>query len=171
MAELAAGNTGTETEVADGDGVVLEGVGKVVSALGHGTNEDTDALLGPQSPDVVVDTDDGGVETEGDFAAVGGQMVGDGVLDDLEQLLLRVGGPDGETMEQLDHQAGKPLEGAGDADGGRDLDEHPLGRVDVYLQLPGLVDGRVEQREQALQDKLHTWPHNAKKETKRQNNR
>lgn len=151
MAELAAGDAGTETEVADGDGVVLEGVCKVVSPLGHGTDEDADALLGPQGLDVVVHPDDGGVEAKGDLPAVGREMVCDGVLDDLEQLLFGVGGADGEPVQQLDHEAGEPLEGARDADGGGDLDEHPLGRVDIYLQLPGLVDGRVEQGEQTLQ--------------------
>lgn len=58
VAELTAGYTGTETEVADGNGVVLELIGKVIVALGHGTDEDADALLGSESLDVVLDTHD-----------------------------------------------------------------------------------------------------------------
>lgn len=67
-------------------------------------------------------------------------MVGDGVLDDLEQLLLRGGGADGELVEQLDHQTGEALEGTRNADGGRDFDEDALGGVDVDLELAGLVE-------------------------------
>lgn len=46
MAELAACDTGTQAVVTDGNRVILEGVGKVIVSLGHGTHEDTDALLG-----------------------------------------------------------------------------------------------------------------------------
>lgn len=88
MAELAASHTGTETVVADGDGIVLEGVGKVVVTLGHGADKDGNALVRPQGLNVVPGADDGGIETHGHLAAVRGQVVGNGVLDDLEQLLL-----------------------------------------------------------------------------------
>ena len=118
VAELAASHTGTEREVADGDGVVLVLVGEVVVALGHGADEDADALLGAEVRHVVADAHDGGVEGEGDFAAVRGQVVGDGVLDDFEQLLLRGGGADGQLVQQLDHQTREALEGTRDADGG-----------------------------------------------------
>lgn len=141
VAELAAGHTGTETVVADTDGVVLERVSKVIVALGHGTNEDGDALLGTQRLDVVLRTDHGGVETHGDLAAVGREVVGDGVLDDLEQLLLRVGGADGQSVEQLDHQTGEPLERSRNAHGGIDLDENALGRVNEDLKAASLIDG------------------------------
>ena len=95
MTELTAGNTGTQTVVADTDLVVFEGIRKVIVALGHGSDEDANALLGPQGLDVVGGADDRRLETEGDLAAVGRQMVCDGVLDDLEQFLLRIGGADG----------------------------------------------------------------------------
>lgn len=45
VAELAACNAGTEVEVADTDTVVLDGVRKVIIALGHSTDEDGNALV------------------------------------------------------------------------------------------------------------------------------
>lgn len=48
VAELATGNTGTETVVADTDSFVLERIGKVIVALGHGTDENGDTLVGVQ---------------------------------------------------------------------------------------------------------------------------
>lgn len=57
VAEFAASNAGTEVELADGDGVILDGVGKVVVAFGHGSDEDSDALVGVQTLDVVPDAD------------------------------------------------------------------------------------------------------------------
>lgn len=53
-------------------------------------------------------------------------------------------------MEELDHEAGEALEGAGDADGGGDFDKDAFGGVDVDLELAGFVDGRVEEGEEAL---------------------
>jgi hypothetical protein len=88
VAELATGNTGTETVVADTDSFVLERVGKVIVALGHGTDEDGDTLVGVQRLQVVLGTDNGRLETHGHFAAVGGQVVGDRVLNNLEELFL-----------------------------------------------------------------------------------
>lgn len=46
MAELAARDAGRETVVADGDLLVYELVGEVVRALSHGSDKDTDTLLG-----------------------------------------------------------------------------------------------------------------------------
>lgn len=94
VAELATGDAGRETEVADGDLLVDVGVGEVIRALGHGTHEDTDALVGVEPVDVGPNVGDRGVEAESDLAALGWQMLGDGVVDDAEQLLLGVGGPD-----------------------------------------------------------------------------
>lgn len=150
MAELTTRHTGTETVVADTDRLILEGVGEVVVALGHGTDEDGDALVRLQGLQVVPGAHQGGLETHRHLPAVGGQVVGDGVLDDLEQLLLRVGGADGETVKQLHHETGKSLEGTGDADGGVDLDQDALGGVDEDLETTGLVDGRVKQGQKAL---------------------
>ena len=88
MAELAAGHAGAEAVVADAYGVVLELVGERVSTFRHRTNKHAYALLRAQVGDVVPDSDDGRVEGEGDFPAVGGQVVGDGVLDDFEEFPL-----------------------------------------------------------------------------------
>ena len=62
VAELAAGDAGAEAVVADADGVVLELVGEVVLAFGHGTDEDADALLQSEVGDVVSDSHDGCIE-------------------------------------------------------------------------------------------------------------
>ena len=88
MAELAACNAGTEVEVADTDAVVLDSVREVIIALGHSTNEDGNALVLVEAANVVAQANNLGVETEGDFAAVGRQVISDWVLDHLDQLLL-----------------------------------------------------------------------------------
>lgn len=95
MAEFTASNTGTQTVVADTDLIILEGIRKVIVALGHSPDKDADTLLGPQGLDIVGSAHHRGLKTERHLAAVGGQMVGDGVLDDLEQFLLRIGRADG----------------------------------------------------------------------------
>jgi hypothetical protein len=77
-------------------------------------------------------------------------VVGDRVLDDLEELFLGVGGADGKTVEQLDHQTGETLEGSGKANGGIDFDQNTLGRVDENLQATSLVNGGIEESEEAL---------------------
>lgn len=99
MTELAAGNTGTQAETADTDGVILEGIGKVVASLGHGTNEDTNTLLRTQVLDIIPNADHRSVETEGDLATVWWQMIGDWVLDDLEKFLLRRGRADRQSVQ------------------------------------------------------------------------
>ena len=71
-------------------------------------------------------------------------MIGDWILDDLEQLLLRIGRAYGESMKELHYQTSETLEGAGNANGWTDLDQDAFGSVDVYLQLSGFVDGGVE---------------------------
>lgn len=150
MAKLAARDARAQAIVADTNRIVLERVGKVIAALGHGADEHADTLVLAQRLDVVVDAHDGGLEAEGDLAAVGRQVVGDGVLDDAQQLLLRVGGADGQAVQELHHEACEALEGAWDADGRADFDQHALGGVDVDLESAGFVDGRVEEREEAL---------------------
>lgn len=68
-------------------------------------------------------------------------MVGDGILDYFQELLLRVGGSYGQPMEQLDHESGKSLEGPGYPHGGTDLDENAFGSVDEDLKFARLVHG------------------------------
>lgn len=147
VAELATGDTGRKTEVADRDLLVDVGVGEIVRALGHSTNKDTDTLIVVELVYVAPHSDDRGIETQGDLSALGRQVVGDGVLDDAEQLFLRSRGLDGQTVEQLNHQTSKPLECARDANRGRNLDQHTLCRGDVDLKPASLVDRRVEEGE------------------------
>jgi hypothetical protein len=85
-----------------------------------------------------------------EFDGVRGEVVGDGVLDDFEQLLGSVDAADAQLVEELDHQAAEALEGARDADVGVDLDEDALRGVDVHLEQAGLVQRRVEEGEEAL---------------------
>lgn len=150
MAELAAGNTGTKTVVADTDSFVLEGVGKVIVTLGHGTDENSNTLVGVQRLEIVLGADHGRLETHGHLAAVGGQVVGDRVLNNLKELFLRVGRTDGESVEQLDHQTGEPLECSRNADGRIDFDQDTLGGVNENLEPTGLVHGGIEESEQTL---------------------
>lgn len=46
---------------------------------------------------------------------------------------MRIRRADGKSMEELNHQAGKPLEGTWDADRRADFDQNALGSVDVDL--------------------------------------
>lgn len=48
-------------------------------------------------------------------------------------------------MQELHHQPGEALECPRDTDGRIDLDEDALGRLDVDLEFPSLVDGGVEE--------------------------
>lgn len=147
MAEFAACNAGTEVELANGDAIVLDVVREIVVALGHGTNEYSDALVLVEASNVVADTYDFRVEAKRYLAAVGREMVCDGVLDHLNELLLRRGGANLVSVQQLHHQASKSLECSGDADGGAHADEDVLRGLDIDLELSGLVDGRVEESE------------------------
>ena len=150
MAELAAGNAGTQTVVADTDRVVLVLVRKVIPSLGHGTDKHADALLRAKRFDVISDTHHGCVETQGDLPAVWRKVVRDGVLDDFQQLLLRVRRPNRESVQKLDHQTGKSLEGARNTDRWADFDENALGSVDINLQLSSFIDRGIEKRQQTL---------------------
>lgn len=98
MTEFTARNAGTQAIVTDTDRVIFERIGKGIISLGHRTNEDTDALLGVQGLNVVLNPDHGRVETEGHFPAVGRQMVRDRVLNYFQQLLVRVGGANGKSV-------------------------------------------------------------------------
>ena len=71
-------------------------------------------------------------------------MVGDRILDDLEQLLLRVGGANRESVEKLNHKPRKAFESTRYPDSRTDFDKNPFGGVYVDLELAGLVDGRIE---------------------------
>ena len=74
-------------------------------------------------------------------------MVGDRILDDLEQLLLGVGGADRKSVEKLNHKPGKAFESTRYPDGRTDFDQNSFSGVYVNLKLAGLVDGRIEQGE------------------------
>ena len=154
MAELGAGDRGREREVGDTNLLVHVLVGKVVAALGHGADKDADGLVWVQLLNVLAHLDDWCVEGEGDLAAVWWEVVRDWVLDHLEELLLRVGGADGETVEELHHQTGEALEGTWDADRWADFDEDALGGGNVDLEEACLVDWRIEEGEEALRENL-----------------
>jgi hypothetical protein len=77
-------------------------------------------------------------------------MVGDRVLDHLNELFLGGSGPDLVSMEKLDHQTGESLKGTWNSDSRADLDQHILSGLDVDLKLASLVDWRIEQSEQTL---------------------
>lgn len=88
MAEFAASHTGRETVVADGDLLIHIGVGKVIAALGHSAHEHADGLVRAEPVNIFADTYNWSVETERDLSAVRRQVISNGVLNHLEQLLL-----------------------------------------------------------------------------------
>lgn len=53
-------------------------------------------------------------------------------------------------MEKLDHQTRKPLERSGNANGGIHFNQDPLRRMNVDLELAGLVDGGIEESKKTL---------------------
>ena len=122
----------------------------------HGADKDDDRVRVGDGRKVLGEADGGGIKGEGNFVGEGGEVVRDGVLDHLEQLFRAVDGADREAMEELDHEAAEALERAGDADGRIDLNEDAARGVDIHLQLAGLVQGRVEEREEALQALVKT---------------
>lgn len=150
MAEFTASHTSTQAEVADTDGIILEGISKVIMTLGHGTDKDTDALIRIQRLHIVCCSDHGGLETESHLTAVGGQVIGDGILDDLQQLLLRIGRADGEPVKELNHQPGKPLESPRNTHRGVHFNQNSLGGMDKNLKLASLVNGGIEKGQEAL---------------------
>lgn len=156
MTELTAGHASTQAIVADTDRIVLERVGKVIVTLGHGSHKDANAFLGAERLDIVGRPHHGGLVTESHLTAVGRKVVRDGILDDLEQLLLGVGRADRQPVKELNHQPGKPLESPRNTHRGVDFDEDPLRGMDVNLQPSGLVDGGVEEGEKALDRSVTT---------------
>ena len=77
-------------------------------------------------------------------------MVGDWILNDFEELLLRAYGSDRQSVKQLDHKTCESLEGSWDTNGWTNFDEDAICGMDVDLQFTGLVNGRVEESEEAL---------------------
>lgn len=154
VAEFTTRHTSTEGEAADRDGVVFEGIGKVITAFSHGTDEDTDALFGSESLDVVLDAYYGTLKGESHLSAVWWEMFRDWILDHAKKFFLRSCGANRHAMKKLDHKTGESLECTGDADRWVDLDENSSGGVDVNLKFAGLVDGRVEEGKKALQQSV-----------------
>ena len=54
------------------------------------------------------------------------------------------------SVQQLHHQTSEALECTWDAHSGADPDEDVAGSLDVDLELARLVDGRIEEGQQAL---------------------
>lgn len=98
MAELAASHACRQGIIADTDRVILELIGEIIFALRHRTDKDTHALVGAKALYVIIHAHNRRIKGESDFAAVGREMVCDRVLDDLEQLFLRVCRADGKAM-------------------------------------------------------------------------
>jgi hypothetical protein len=71
-------------------------------------------------------------------------MLGDRVLDDPKEFLLRGCRADREAMKKLDHETSEALEGTRNADLRINFDEYTLGCVDIDLKLSRLVDRRIE---------------------------
>lgn len=98
VAELAAGDTSRQGEIADANLLIDQGVGEVVVAFGHGADKDTDALLRGKCLDIVANAHKWSVKTQSYLAAVGRQVVSNRVLDHAKQFLVGVGGTNGQAM-------------------------------------------------------------------------
>jgi hypothetical protein len=133
MTKFAASDAGREFELANRDLLVHKLVRKVVRSLSHGAYENTNTLVCSERLDVVSHMNHLGIEAERDLPAVGWQVIGDGVVYDAEQFLLRFGTLDREPVQELNHQAREALERARKTNRRRDLDEHAPGCVDVDL--------------------------------------
>ena len=90
MTELAACHTSAQTVIADTDCFILEAIGKVVFSFCHCPNKYAYAFAGGESVDIIPHSDNFGVEAERDFPACRWEMVGNGILYNLEKLFLRV---------------------------------------------------------------------------------
>jgi hypothetical protein len=155
VAEFTTCYTGTKGKVADRNSVIFECVGKVIIAFCHGTDENADALFGPKSLDVVLDTYYRALKGECDLTTIGGKMLSDWVFNHAKKLLLRSCGSNGHAMEELNHETSKTLECTRDADGGVDFDKDAFRGVDIDLEFAGLVDGRVEEGKEALWESVY----------------
>lgn len=60
-------------------------------------------------------------------------MIGDWILDDLEELFLRIGGSNRQFVKQLHHKPSETFECPGNTHGRANLDQDPFGGVDVDL--------------------------------------
>lgn len=78
-------------------------------------------------------------------------MVSNWVRDDSKKFFVRVRRPNGQSVEELNHETGESLEGSGNPDRGRYFNQNAFGCVYVYLQPPGLVNRGVKQGQQALE--------------------
>jgi hypothetical protein len=155
VAEFTTCHTSTEGKVADRNSVVFECVGKVIIAFCHGTDKDADALFGSESLDIVFDTYNRALKGERDLTTIGWKMLSDWVFDHAKKLLLRSCGSDGHAMEELNHETSKTLECTRDADRGVDFDQNAFCSVDIDLEFASLVDGRVEEGEEALWESVY----------------
>lgn len=144
VAEFAASHTSTEAVVADRDGIILEGIGKVIAALGHGANEDADTLIWVKCLNIIPHSNHVRVKGQSDFSALWRQMVGDRVFDDFEKLLLRVHRSNGQFVKKLYHQTSESLECSRYTNSRAYFDENTFGGVDVNLKPAGFVDWRIQ---------------------------
>lgn len=157
MTELAARDTGAKAVIADAYRLVLESICEVVLASGHSSDKNTDAFSCSQTLDVVPYPHEFGVEAKGDFTTIGRKMICYGVLDELEKLILGVSGSNGVFVKQLNHEPGKALKGARDANSRANFDQDILGCVNEDLELPCFVHGRVKESQEALSTVMISW--------------
>lgn len=157
VAEFTTCYASTERETADRNCVVFEGISKVIIAFSHGANEDTDALFGPKSLDIVLDAYYGTLKGESHLSAVWWEMFRDRVLDHAEKFFLRSCRTNRHAMKKLNHETSESLECTRDADRWVDFDEDAPGGVDIDLKFAGLVDGRVEEGKKTLVELVWSW--------------
>lgn len=90
MTEFAACHACAQAVIAYADRLVFEAVSEVVFSFCHCANEDANAFAGVQRINVVSNSYHLGVKAEGNLSATWRKVVGDGILDDFEELFLRI---------------------------------------------------------------------------------
>jgi len=150
VTHLAASNTRRKRIVANTDLLVDPSVGEVILSLRHGADDDAETLVFTEGTDVLTHIDSRSLPAQRDFATVRRKILGDRVLDDLEEFLRAGGGSDRQLVQQLHHETSETFKGTRYAYGWVHLDQNPLCGLDVHLQLAGFVDRRVEKGQKAL---------------------
>jgi len=98
-----------------------------------------------------------GLAAEADARRPGGQEAPNGSLDHPKQPLGPVGRPDLQLLKELPHETAETSKGAGQTRAGVNADDDTPARGDEHGVHPsGLVQGRVEDREEGLVEDVGT---------------
>jgi hypothetical protein len=146
MAEFTASYRRRQTVMADTNLLIDPSISKVILSFSHSSDYNTDALVLIETLDVFAYVVDWRLPRERHLAAVWREVLSDGVFDDTKEFLGRCGGADRELVEKLNHETCETLECTRNAHGWIYFDKDTFGRLDVDLELAGLVERRIQER-------------------------